>query len=199
MIAVPSTAVDIRKYFESTYIKINGFGDTLFYVRRVREDIITGIDENNTEFELDLWEDSPFTIDYILPHRAVFQYGNTALLLRRVPARQYFRGIHPENTKLTSVDTGEEYPINFETLKAFVNKQQYVTLDEAIVNKPKKKAHALSPRFSYITAGQSINLDNTNIAHINLKEKLLFIKHPIFTQEIVSYLKQTNSSLQVTQ
>lgn len=197
MIAAPSTAQDIRKYFENTYIKIRGYGDTLFFVRRVREDVISGRDENDTEFELDLWEDSPFTLDYILPHRAVFQYGETALLLRRVPARQYFRGIHPDNTKLNSVNTGEEYPLGFDTLKAFVTKQQYVSLEEALINKPKKKAYALTSRLSYVTCSQSINIDSTTIAFINKEKCEISVKYDIFRSEISDYLDQVKCNLRI--
>jgi len=43
---VPSVWQDIRKYYEGSYVKFTEYGDTLFFIDRVREDSIVGHEED---------------------------------------------------------------------------------------------------------------------------------------------------------
>jgi len=192
MIAVPSTWRDVSKYYEGTYIKLPEYGDMLFFVQRVRESMITGINEDDTVFEIHLNEKAPFHLDYILPHRAVFQFGQDAVSLRRVPARQYRRGLHSDNTKIVSVTNGEGYPLSFDLLKAFVNKQKYVLLSEALEDRGTFRSVALTSRMSYVRAGRELRIDNTTVAVISKAERIIKMTRPIFSKEIKQYL-QDNS------
>lgn len=99
MLFVPSVWQDIRKYYENSYVKFQEYGDTLFYIKRVRETEIIGVDENDDEFLLTLEEDVPFNLTYTLPHKGLFMVDGSPHLLHRVPAVQYSRGLTQQNTK----------------------------------------------------------------------------------------------------
>jgi hypothetical protein len=197
MIAIAANWRDVQKYYEQSYIKIQGYGDKLFFVNRVRENIMTGWDEEETQFELFLSNSDPFVIDYVLPHRAVFQYGSDAYLLRRFPSRQYRRGLHCDNTSITSVSSGVHMDMGFAVLKAFVEKQKYLTLTAAIAAKGRYTAVALSSRMSYIRAGGELRIDTTTVASVNVTERSIKMRRPIFLKEILQYLKDYNEPFTV--
>ena len=198
MIAMSSNWRDVQKYFENSYIKIQGYGDKLFFVNRVRENMIVGVDENDTLFELYLSNKEPFELDYVLPHRAVFQHGDEALFLRRNPSRQYRRGLHADNTAVVYIATGTNCDLNFYILKSYVEKQKYMSFMEAVDHKGSMRSMALSPRMSYIRAGGEIRMDMTTIAVVNHEKKTIRIKRPIFKPEILQFLKNGDGSYGVS-
>jgi len=197
MIAMSSNWRDVQKYYEHSYIKIQGYGDKLFYVNRVRETMLQGVDEEDTLFELYLSDDAPFLIDYVLPHRAVFQYGKDVMQLRRNPSRQYRRGLHQDNTTIISVTTGQAYDLSFGLLRAFVEKQKYVSLNEAMEHRSIYMGVALTPRMSYIRAGGELRIDLTTVATVQSIKRTIKVKRPIFTKEIMQYLKDNNQAFEV--
>ena len=184
MIATNENWNDLKKYYECSYIKINGFGDKLFYVSSVNKEKIVGYDSENTPFELWLSTDYPYTLDYVLPHHAVFQYGNEAVQLRRRPNRQYRRGLHPDNVRIASVLRGSAYPLDFPILEAYVGKQQYPSFQEAV--KSSCISVAISARMSYSRDTNYIYIDTHAVALVE-GDKIRMIKR-IFTKEIQHYI-----------
>lgn len=158
---------DIQRYYNNTYVKFQEFGEKLFYIRRVSSTEITGIDEDSVEFCLFLDNSAPYSIDYVLPHRAVFQFGDQAYLLQRYPQRQYSRGLSQDNTRIIPVMGGDCKSMSFSILKAFTNKQKYFTLREAMFDKGKQKSVALSSRFSFDRLQQRVLLDTTPVAAVD--------------------------------
>jgi hypothetical protein len=178
---------DINRYYKSTYVKFKETGDKLFYIRNVSPTSVTGCDEDGTEFELFLNDEYPYEVDYILPRKSFFQMGKRACLLQRIPAKQYQRGISVSNVRLTSLaKTGglSTHEPSFETLKAFVTKQAFPTLEVAIKNTARMVSVALSPRMAYVPDTGSIFIDTTPIALVDKKDKLLKIIHPVFRNEL---------------
>lgn len=196
MLFTTSSAQDIDKYFRGSYVKFKEFDDRLFLIKDVSGRTVTGVDQDDQEFTLYLSNQHPYEVDYILPNRAVFQYKDKAVMLQRIPARQYKRGLCSDNTQILSLETGERLPVSFAVLKAFVTKQQYFTFAEAIRRKGKAKSFALNSRMSYFYSSNSIHVDAQPIGHYSKESKKLFI-HPLFVEDVRSQLKDNNETIEV--
>jgi len=183
----PSVWRDIERYYLNTWVKFQEFGDRLFYIERVTESEVTGIDQERNEFLLALAEEEPYTLTYVLPHRAVFQYEGNAMLLQRIPARQYKRGLSAENTGIRLVTTTGNLDMRIEYLIAYVNKQNYPSLKDAIFSSNKKRSVALGGRFSFDKVSQSIFLDTRPIARYFRDEKILRVLS-LFRNEITEFV-----------
>lgn len=187
---------DIRKYYEGTYVKFTEFGDRLFYISQVRPDGISGMDDEQTAFEMYLSDAAPYTVNFTLPHKATFQWKDSVYLLQRIPARQYRRGLCSDNTMITNVATGTSVDVGFQSLKAFVSKPSYSSFSNAFNTKVKTKAIALSPRMSYLRSG-SILIDNKKIAVFSYETKKISMIHRIFLPEIMQHMVDHNEHYEV--
>jgi hypothetical protein len=189
---------DIQKYYEGTFVKFTEFGDKLFYIDQVKSSHIRGRDENQIEFELYLDDNAPYTVNYLLPHKALFQWKDSVCLLQRIPARQYKRGLCPDNTMITNVATSTRVDVSFDSLAAFVSKPQYVSFTEAINTKGKVKALALTSRMSFIKTGY-ILIDCTKIAVYDYTTRKISMIKPIFAPEIKKHMQEYNEKYEVVQ
>ncbi len=191
----PQNVNDIDRYYRDTYVKFKEYGERLFYIQSVSPSMVTGTDEDGTYFEVHLRSSNPYQMDYILPHKAVFQYKDNVYLLQRIPAKQYRRGLCSGNTQIIRVTDGEKIPMIAPILKAFVNKQNYSTFSEAF--KSKHKAFALGPRMHFLKADAGIYIDMTLVArHFYGTEKIQMIQ-PIFTSEIKKHMTDNNDMYEV--
>jgi hypothetical protein len=192
---VPSARDDIIKYFKNSFLKFKETGDTLFFLTHVTNDEIGGQIEDGRDFKLYLDEKEPYEVDYILPHKSFFQFGEHCCMLQRIPARQYHRGITEENTQIT-YRKGAPSPggteklltmgLSFEVLKAFVQKKKFFSLTDAM--KEPVVSCAMSPRMMYVRAGRSIYIDFVPVARVDAKTKNIFMIAPIFRQEVLALL-----------
>lgn len=195
----PENREDIAKYFKGTYLKFkpdenNKFdANTLFFIDHVDTFVVTGKVEDGREFKLFLSDEHPYEVDYILPHKSFFQYDRHAILLQRVPARQYHRGICQGNTSLTYLDTDKgvlgNAELSFNALKAFVTKQKFMTLKEAMASK--KNSCVLNSRMMYVPKNNQIYVDFEPIARVNLGNNIQVIK-PLFKHELMQFLYNNN-------
>lgn len=195
MLLTSSNANDIDRYYNNTYVKFKEYGEKLFFIQEVNSESIVGKDEDGNAFALYLDNANPYELAYTLPHRAVFQYKDGALLLRRMPAKQYRRGICNDNTTITRVDTGDAVSINFEILKAFVNKPKYFTFTHCF-NKPKQKSLALSPRMSVITKTGIIKVDWQTIGQLDMVDKVVHCRR-LFIEDLQTVMKNNNESFNI--
>lgn len=179
---------DISKYYHGTYVKLPQFGDKIFYVAEVTRERVELHDEAGDLFHIELaQEDEPaYSLEYVLPHRAVFSYKGSVVLLTRVPARQYSRGCCSANTKMLDVFSGKGLDISFRTLQAFVNKPTYYTLDEALYGEFPKTCVgvALNERFSFHRNQQQLYVDHITIATFIRDSMTWVVNRPIFLPEI---------------
>ena len=184
---------DIEKYYHGTYLKFQEFGDRLFLINNVRPAYVKGIDEDQNEFILYLDDEHPYTVDYILPNKAVFSYRNAAFLLQRVPARQYRRGLCEENVKVVRVHDGQTLPFSFEVLKAFVQKQKYLSLKEALASKS-GTSFPLTSRISYYRKNQGIYVDTKQVAYIS---NGILLSHRLFEKEMTGLIQQDPFEMEI--
>lgn len=170
MLFIPSVWQDIRKYYEGSYVKFTEYGETLFFIDRVREDHIIGQEEDGNPFILTLDEECPYTLTYNLPHKGLFAYNNSTYMLHRIPAQQYSRGLTQGNTSIVEVSTGRKASLTFQTLRAFVQKQPYVSMFDVLYGKSEATCLPLTRRFSFHRAKQLFIVDTTPIAQFDRKE-----------------------------
>lgn len=187
---VPSNNQDISKYFRGTYIKFKEFGDMLFNINYVDSYEVKGVTEEGREFRLFLSENHPYEVDYILPHKSFFQFEDKACMLQRIPQRQYQRGLSMSNTGMNYLgedDTPKGLRVDFTTLKAFVSKQKFFTLSEAL--KSQNKSCVLSKRMMFRPVNNTIYIDFIPIAKVVGKDIKMI--RPLFKEEIKAFLLET--------
>jgi hypothetical protein len=198
---------DISKYYSHTFVKFKEHAiekqlnaDTLFYIEHVDDSKVIGKCENGDPFIIWLSDKYPFESDYVLPHKSFFQLGEHAVLLERIPAQQYFRGLCPENTQMTylhGAQSPKKTPIGFDSLKAFVTKQSFFSLQSAIAAEQCTTC-VLSPRIQYGRHTNFIYVDHIPVAKVLEKKKeIVMIKH-IFREEIEELLKANDETDQFT-
>jgi len=185
---IPSAWRDIDRYYRDTWVKFQEFGDRLFYINNVSAETVTGKDQDGDEFVVYLTEELPYTLSYVLPHRAVFQYKGDAFILQRMPARQYKRGLSSENTMVKRVNDGKQVDLRTEYLIAYVNKQPSTTLRSALFDSTKNKSCVLGGRFSYDRLGQYLLVDSKPIARF-YRDNLTFRGLSLFRTELEELIR----------
>lgn len=193
---IASNYEDIARYYRNTYVKFRETGDTLYYIRSVTSYSVRGTDENGTEFELFLNDDVPYELDYVLPRKSLFQYKGNACLLQRIPAKQYQRGVSENNVRIQQIQkrgTIQNLDVNFESLKAFVQKPAFVGLDAAMANKEGFGSIVLSPRFALVPNIKTIFADAVPVAQI--VGKYIRVAQKIFVPELTKLAASSSYSL----
>jgi hypothetical protein len=145
MIFTADNIDDIRRYYLQSYVKLRDFGETLCFlediVNKVVDDMsvrcVTGTLSNGDLFSLPLWADQPYEVEYVLPKKSLFVYEKQLHHLRRLPARQYHRGICQENTAIVSFSRGRWQGVELTAtlLQAYVDKPDIVLPTQASASK----------------------------------------------------------------
>lgn len=193
-----SNCKDIERYFHHTWIKLEELGDTLLYVERVFSDRVTGTTDSGQDFVIELHDDQPYTVNYVLPHRAVFQYGNRAAIIRRIPAKQYRRGLCADNTQVFYPDTQSPIDLTQKVLVAYTNKPSYASFTEAFNTKgDKRTTTALSPRMWASRKTGQIYIDTTLVAFYERELKTIRVYKPLFVPELRRHIEAYNDKLEL--
>lgn len=195
MIFSSSNHDDINRYYRNTFVKFKETGDTLYYIRHVSREVVTGTDQTGTEFELWFSDEHPYEVDYILPNKSYFQFKKRACMLMRIPARQYQRGLSAGNTRIQSMSrTGgtNVLELDFSLLMSFVSKQEFLKIDKAVINKARDHSIVLSPRFAYVPDTKIIYADHIAVATVIPDEQKIVVRHPIFLPELKELASNTD-------
>lgn len=192
----PKNREDISRYFRNSYIKLHEFGDQLFFIEGVENTRIVGQHESGEKFCIYLNDETPYEMDYILPHKSFFQYQDHAVLLCRIPAKQYLRGLASSNTSLSYLDPGGKpkgHDLSFEILRAFVNKGEWPSLTAAwgIQN---QYSVALSSRMMLNRQNRQLYIDFMPVATINAAQRRIDVKKALFLDEVNDLLASTEEA-----
>lgn len=172
---------DIKKYYGQTWVKFPKLtGDTLWFIERVGTDYLEVLSDEKEEALIDL--NKGYEVDYVMPGKAVYQYGEYAAYLSRVPARMWKKGMSSANTQFRILTAAKWTPKSFDIniIKGFVNKPAYMDPYLAVAQLRKEgslESAAISPRISINKMG-SLYIDEVLIG------KLDFAKNLITTREI---------------
>ena len=177
---------DICRYYKNTIIKLPQLsGDRLWQIVSITMDEIKLVDVDGMEIYIDL--DEEYEVEYPLPGRVVYQMnGGYAGLLARKPAKQYFRGLHKDNTTLSVFsETGEIVPgsWNIIRLQEFVDKPCYQ--DVNTINLSEGYSWALNPHMVVARNGM-VRILSAKIAVVNFEEKTIHCYKPLFKPELVA-------------
>jgi len=192
MLFIPETAEDIIRYYKNTFVKFKETGDTLFYIKQVKDSVVHGISQDGTPFELYLSSAHPYEVDYVLPRKSYFQYGPHACLLQRVPAKQYQRGISQNNVSLNALRSNggqADMGLDFSILMAFVSKQVFVNLDMAVNST--HTSVVLAPRFAFVPSTRKVYADFLCVGQLLTKRKHLKCFHNVFRPELEKLVLDT--------
>ena len=185
---------DIQKYYESSFIKLREFGDRIFYIDKVNRDEVHFHDANDEAGVLYLHDAAPYTLDMVLPNKAMYQMGDEAYLLQRVPARQYHRGITSQNCKISRLRSTGFSPISlsFSALQGYASKPIYRPLEDVIGRST--GSEAISPRFAYLSSNKSIYCDQKVVAVVD-KAKKEIKAHTLLLAELKRFLMRDDSNI----
>lgn len=176
---------DIRRYYNNTIIKLPEIsGDRLWQIISISPDEVKLEDVDGVEVYIDLNEE--YEVDYPLPGRTVYQCGNRAMLLARRPAKQYYRGLHKENTSVSSYSCSgniSNFAWDIQTLQQFVDKPAYQ--DPITINPDEGDSWAINKHMVVCQNGYIMVLSRP-IGKINWEDKTILVLSSLFRPEIVS-------------
>jgi len=193
MLFIPNNTEDISRYYKNTFVKFKETGDTLFYIKYVKNDCVQGVSQDGTPFELYLGNEFPYEVEYVLPHKSYFQWKECACLLQRIPAKQYQRGISNNNTSLhylRSTGSVGEQSLDFDVLAAFVSKQMFLSLEAAVESD--KDSVVLSPRMAFVPHSRKIYIDFLCVGQLTPKRKGVKCFYEIFRPELTNLVMGTD-------
>lgn len=171
---ISSNSSDIQKYYEGSYVKLREFGDKLFLINKVTRECVYFTDSTGDEGVIYLHDSCPYTLNMVLPNKAMYQVDQHCYLLQRIPARQYHRGITSNNCAIKLLNSGGwgSVALSFTTLTGYVEKPVYRPLEQ-IIETCTSGSEAITARFAYQAAGKKIWCDTKLIATVNTKLKTI--------------------------
>jgi hypothetical protein len=197
---------DIQKYFQGAFIKFPGMqgvfgdgvaaadaGDIIHTVEQVTSGYIKGKRLEGTDavpYEFCLYSEdevAPPEIEFILPRKSFFNGMNGALMLFRIPARQYKRGVCTDNTAIVQLQTDgsfEPYPLTINTLTEYVGKQAYLRFEAH-----KLPSYAVTRRIA-VAANGHVFMDRVKIGTVDYTAKTIKLGRDLFVPEIQKALRQ---------
>lgn len=167
---------DVKKYYQGTWVKITECGDRIYTVDKVTSkytDLSSpsrGDGDEYAEIRIDM--EVGYTLDYVIPKKTVYQYGEKALLLQRIPARMWRKGMDSKNTEFLSLDTKGNWKktsLATPVIEGFVNKPSYYTVEDALVGfQNALDSAALTPRIAFCKEGQ-VYIDTIYVGRVKGK------------------------------
>ena len=181
---------DAKRYYEGCWIKVKECGDRIYTVDHVSKSYTDlsspsrGEGDDEAEIRIDMMKG--YTITYVIPKKTVYQHGEQALLLQRIPARMWRYGMDQKNTEfLTLSEKGvwKKIALCTEVIEGFINKPSYMSAQDAEKGFGfSLQSAALTPRIALTKAG-SVFVDTIFVGKVREKE-ILFKK--IFMNDLAS-------------
>ena len=196
MLASKENWKDVQKYFQGTFVKFASEGEKIWQIYKVNDEIILAKDRNGEEVCVELAR--PFKIDYVLPKKAVFQFGENAVILQRLPHRMWKKGLSNENTELIACNANGAWNalgFNAEILEGFVNKPGYFSFVDAesqFKNGESLQSAALSPRITLTRKG-GLFIDTVLVGRLN--KSGLVVKKTFFNDVAAYFPSSINKKM----
>lgn len=196
------TVKDLDKYFRNTFVKFVGlrgkFSDGTECAPA--EELVHSVEViNNSYIKGKRWENGeavPYQfmlysekqvpapeIEFILPRKSYFNTDDGAMLLQRIPARQYRRGVCGDNTMIHQLAPSGGFGslgVQLELMDKYVRKPHFYTFEERPVS------YAVSRRIAI--AGTKVYVDQIIIGSINYATKTVHVL-PLFIPELEAIIK----------
>lgn len=197
MILKPSNWGDVQRYYENTYVKLPEYGDKLFYIYSVSEMKVLFKDSDGEEGIIYLSDDFPYDLNFVLPHKSLFQMGKYCYQMVRIPAKQYYRGITQENCSIFRLSNGSwrAQSLDWDLLNGYVSKSPFTTLSIAMKNG--FHSAALSNRISWSGVGNYLYCDRIRIGQV-LTDNNVLLLHPLFELEMKQLLLDMSNRTEYT-
>lgn len=174
---------DCKKYFQGCWIKAKECGDRVYVVSNVTPDkvFLNSIPLNDKDEDADVCIDLNvgYTIDYVIPQKTIYQFGDRATMLQRIPARMWKKGMDVKNTEFLALrDDGrwDKLELTTSIIEGFVNKPSYLTLQESNINFASGLVSAALSRRVALTNKGMVFIDNVLVAKYYEEKKLLTYK-----------------------
>jgi hypothetical protein len=196
MLVWQSNAEDAHRYYHGTYVQYPPLHPTAFFSVNVGSGSITFTNKILNIFKTYSFKSQPvkdgqdpnlggFVLDYVLPNKKVYQNKNYAFLVARQPQKQYFRGMHEQNTQFwrLSAHKGWEYVDQYwKELDKYAEKEEYRSTDLIAKDPEEKDSWALSPYFAVSSSG-TLCAFNQTIGFVNWNKKSVLV-NPLFVNEM---------------
>lgn len=169
----------------------------LVMIQEINQHHVEFVDEEGLTYKLKAdSEDEGTGFTFIVPKS---YYHNTSdgipLLVRRIPARQYSRGICSKNTAIESIN-GTAYPVTFEILKKLYCEKVEVgaALVAAKSTKMPAAGIAISPQFAVGINTKVLKCFNMRIGTVDWSDvfTITLDDSDMWRQEVVDALKRSN-------
>lgn len=185
MIVSKSNWEDAKKYFHHTYIKCSETGDEVFFVDEVTPEWMILSDSNGEKAGIKL--DTPYELSYVIPKKTVFQNGEYAVQLSRIPARMWKKGMNKQNTTFHKLNNGADWvntDISIGLIEGFVKKPGYMSFADAQreFQAGTISSAAITPRIAMSKAG-NVFIDSVLVGKYKDDKKVL-ICSKIFSPEL---------------
>lgn len=191
MLATNTNWKDVQKYYQGTFIKLRELGEVPLLVDRVTDKAIWGIKQDGEKVELVLCEEG-YDLDYCIPKKTVYQCGEFAYIIERVPARMWRKGWSSENSVVSVIgDNGSFSKVNWDinAVAAFVNKPAYCNLEDL---RSGYISVALNNRF--YAYKNFIGVDESVIGVFDLNKQTIYYRK-LFEREIRNLFAMKNYKL----
>lgn len=195
-------ANDFRQRYQGTYgYYRRGTKKKLVRLDKVDTDnrVVIFVDSDDLQYEVHAdASDDTIGFDFLPPEMSYHNTSSGVYLLRRIPARQYSRGISDRNVSIRTLN-GRGVPVNFSTLTdIFENTVSPSDIFDSLINPKnplKATGLALSSQFGVWLEGKVVYCFNDRIGDAHLSSKGLQIEledYSFWGTEVKNALSRSN-------
>ncbi len=185
---------DVKKYYQGTFVKLRStseeLGDKIWKITDVTSSQVFAEDSQGDGVYIDLAR--PYHLDYAIPKKTVYQSGEFAAILMRVPARMWRKGIDAKNTEIHLCNESGSFSkslLSIQAIEGFVNKPGYFKTEDAIKQFKEGsslQSAALNPRM-FLTRKGALFIDQVMVGRYKFEGELT-VKE-IFVDDVAPLFK----------
>jgi len=184
---------DVKRYYQGTIVKFQGENkdgkERVWKIVAVDSSQVIAEDSSGEQVYIDL--SRPYKLDYVIPKKTVYQHGDAAAVLTRIPARMWRKGMDEKNTQIHGCTAEGKFvglSLSLGIIDGFVNKPGYFDYQDArnqFLAGTSLQSAALSSRILVSRKG-GVFIDQVLVGQINFEDNYLQILS-IFSSDVVKY------------